>query len=178
MKSNHYINNEEFLRAIIEYREKYYFAKENNLGKPKIPEYIGMCFIKIAENLVKKNNFSGYSFKDELLLDAIENCVQVCHNFNPVKSSNPFSYFTQITYYAFVRRIVKEKKQLYIKYKATEHFGMLDETVFEDENGNIKQFELYSNLSEYIEDYEDSLEMKKMKRENRFDAYIEEEEDF
>lgn len=161
---NHYIDNKEFLRVILEYRNEYYNAKENNTSVPKIPEYIGMCFIKIAENLAKKQNFNSYSFKDEMLLDAIENCVQVCHNFDPEKSSNPFSYFTQITYFAFVRRIVKEKKQLYIKYKATQQFGILDEALLEDENGNVKQFEMYNNLNDFIGDYEEAMELDRQKR--------------
>jgi hypothetical protein len=114
---------------------------------------------------------TGNSFKDEMILDALENCVQVCHNFDPAKSSNPFAYFTQITHFAFVRRIVKEKKQLYIKYKSTEQIGILDNSLLEDENGNTKQFELYGNLVEYIEDYEEALEIKKQKRLQSIEEY-------
>ena len=177
MKSNHYINNADFLVAITDYREKYFQAKENDLPKPRIPEYIGMCFIKIAENVAKKKNFINYSFKDEMILDALENCVQVCHNFDPAKSSNPFAYFTQITHFAFVRRIVKEKKQLYIKYKSTEQIGILDNALLEDENGNTKQFELYGNLVEYIEDYEEALEIKKQKRLQSIEEYYDGEDE-
>lgn len=83
-------------------------------------------------------------------------------NFDPLKSSNPFAYFTQIIYFAFLRRIAKEKKQLYVKYKATEQFGLLDENeTFEDENGNPQQFQLYDNISEFIQTFEETKKNKK-----------------
>ena len=86
-------------------------------------------------------------------------------NFNPKKSKNPFAYFTQIIYYAFLRRIAKEKKQLYVKYKATEQFGLLDEgEMYEDENGNMKQFEMYDNISEFIHTFEENQKVKKKKK--------------
>ena len=97
--------------------------------------------------------------------DAIENCVMYVDNFDPAKSSNPFAYFTQITYYAFLRRIQKEKKQLYVKYKATETAGTLDEfELNENEDGTFRQFELYENISEFISNYENARKAKKAKR--------------
>jgi hypothetical protein len=99
-----------------------------------------------------------------MISDGIENCLMYFRNFNPEKSKNPFAYFTQITYYAFLRRIQKEKKQLYVKYKATEQFGIFDEhEMFEDENGNMKQFQLYDNISEFIQTFEEAKEKKKNK---------------
>ena len=83
-------------------------------------------------------------------------------NFDPTKSKNPFAYFTQIIYYAFLRRIQKEKKQLYVKYKATEQMGILDEMeLMEFDDGTTRQFELYDNIAEFIENYEDAREKKK-----------------
>jgi hypothetical protein len=97
-----------------------------------------------------------------MVADGIENCLMYFRNFDPDKSKNPFAYFTQIIYYAFLRRIMKEKKQLYVKYKATEQFGILDEhEMFEDENGNMKQFVLYDNISEFIFNFEESKRKKK-----------------
>jgi len=159
-KSNHYINNSDFLAALIEYRDACRLAKENDGKDPKIPNYIGECFYKIAQHLSRKPNFVSYSFRDEMISDGIENCLMYFRNFNPDKSKNPFAYFTQITYYAFLRRIMKEKKQLYVKYKATEQFGMIDEG-FEDQDGNYKKFELYENISEFIQNFEDSKKKKK-----------------
>ena len=88
--------------------------------KPQIPRYIGECFLKIANHLSYKPNFVNYMFKDDMICDGIENCVRYIHNFNPEKSKNPFAYFTQIIYYAFLRRIQQEKKQLEIKNKILE----------------------------------------------------------
>ena len=98
-----------------------------------------------------------------MISDGIENCLMYFHNFDPTKSTNPFAYFTQIIYYAFLRRIQKEKKQLYIKYKATEHYGILDEfEMMESEDGSTVQFELYDNIAEFIENYEDAKKNKKV----------------
>lgn len=163
--SKHYVNNADFLEALIEYHSNCEKAKKRKLPEPPIPNYIGECFLKIAEHLSRKPNFVSYSFREEMICDGIENCIMYFRNFDPSKSKNPFAYFTQIIYYAFLRRIQKEKKQLYVKYKATEQFAILDEgELFEDENGNMRQFELYENISEYIQNYEETKRNKKEKK--------------
>ena len=131
MAKNHYINNKDFLTEMIKYRQAIAKAKKKGEKKPQIPRYVGECFMKIAENLSHKPNFIAYTFRDEMVADAIENCVMYVDNFDPSKSSNPFAYFTQITYYAFLRRIQKEKKQLEIKGKILERSGY-DEVMHTD----------------------------------------------
>ena len=156
-KTKHYINNADFLQALIEYKKR----KKKNDNEP-IPNYIGECWMKIAEGLSHKPNFISYTYRDEMISDGIENCLMYFDNFDPEKSNNPFAYFTQIIYYAFLRRIQKEKKQLYIKYKSTEQMGVLDEGMqFESADGQIKQFEMYDNIAEFIENFEDSQLKKK-----------------
>lgn len=113
----HYVNNADFLAAIVEMKAKVKHAQENGLPKPQVSNYIGECILKIATHLSYKPNFINYSYRDDMILDGVENCIQYIDNFNPDKSSNPFAYFTQIIYYAFLRRIAKEKKQSYIKGK-------------------------------------------------------------
>jgi len=130
-RSEHYVNNKEFLAALIKYREDVEIAQIQNKPKPVIPRYIGDCFLKIANHLSFKPNFVNYMFKEDMISDGIENCVQYIHNFNPEKSSNPFAYFTQIIHYAFLRRIQKEKKQLEIKTKIIEKSGYSE--VFSDD---------------------------------------------
>ena len=130
-KSEHYVNNKELLEALIVYRGKVAEAKEKGLPKPRITNYLGSCFLKIATHLSYKPNFVNYMFKDDMVCDGIENCVQYINNFNPEKSSNPFAYFTQIIHYAFLRRIQKEKKQLEIKTKIIEKSGYSE--VFSDD---------------------------------------------
>jgi hypothetical protein len=122
--------------------------------------------LKIATNVARAPNFCNYSFKEEMIMDGVENCLQYFRNFNPIKSKNPFSYFTQIVWFAFVRRIGKEKKQAYIKYKLTEQFATLDTMELNDtEDGrSAKPTELYENISEYIQTYEEKAETKKAKR--------------
>jgi len=161
-KQKHYINNPDFLRALIEYKQAKDLSTKNKTEPPPIPNYIGECFMKIAEGLSHKPNFINYTYRDEMMSDGIENCLMYFDNFNPDKSNNPFAYFTQIIYYAFLRRIQKEKKQTYVKYKATEQMGILDEMeMMELEDGSTRQFELYDNIAEFIETYEDAKEKKK-----------------
>jgi hypothetical protein len=113
----HYVNNADFLAAIVEMRAKKKEAEEKGLPKPIVSNYIGECILKIATHLSYKPNFINYSYRDDMILDGVENCIQYIDNFDPTKSNNPFAYFTQIIYYAFLRRIAKEKKQTYIKGK-------------------------------------------------------------
>jgi hypothetical protein len=131
-RSEHYVNNKEFLAALIRYQEDIEIARLQDKPKPVIPRYIGECFLKIANHLSFKPNFVNYMFKEDMISDGIENCVQYIHNFNPEKSRNPFAYFTQIIHYAFLRRIQREKRQLEIKNKIIEKSGYNE--VFDDSN--------------------------------------------
>ncbi len=131
-RSEHYVNNKEFLAALIRYQEDIEIARLQDKTKPVIPRYIGECFLKIANHLSFKPNFVNYMFKEDMISDGIENCVQYIHNFNPEKSRNPFAYFTQIIHYAFLRRIQREKRQLEIKNKIIEKSGYNE--VFDDSN--------------------------------------------
>ena len=131
-RSEHYVNNKEFLAALIKYQEDIEIARLQDKTKPVIPRYIGECFLKIANHLSFKPNFVNYMFKEDMISDGIENCVQYIHNFNPEKSQNPFAYFTQIIHYAFLRRIQREKRQLEIKNKIIEKSGYQE--VFNDDN--------------------------------------------
>jgi len=173
-KRNHYVNNADFLAALIKYHEDCDIAKRENKEEPAIPNYVGECFLKIAEHLSRKPNFISYTYRDEMISDGIENCIMYFRNFDPKKSKNPFAYFTQIIYYAFLRRIMREKKHLYVKYKATQQFGLLDEgEMYEDELGNMKQFELYDNISEFIQNFEDGKKKKKGKVVKGLDNFLE-----
>ena len=128
-KTIHYVDNAKFLEEMIEYKKQYFTSKNNDEELPIISEYLGSVFLKIAQRLSFRPNFINYAFKDDMISDGIENCLHYIHNFNPEKSSNPFAYFTQIIYYAFIRRIQKEKKQLYIKYKSMQNYEISPEYV-------------------------------------------------
>ena len=119
-KANHYVDNKQFYVAMSEWIKNVKDAENTGEPKPPVTDYIGECFMKIAEHLSYRPNFINYSYREEMVGDGIENCLMYAHNFDPEKSKNPFSYFTQMIYYAFLRRIEKEKKQLYVKYKMIE----------------------------------------------------------
>ena len=122
--AKHYVNNKEFLQAIIDWKEKVKDAESAGEDIPPVTDYIGECFMKIAQHLSYRPNFINYTFRDDMISDGIENCLQYLDNFNPAKSNNPFAYFTQIIYYAFIRRIQKEKKQQDVKAKVIANSGV------------------------------------------------------
>src|SRR5210317_1958106 len=132
-KPEHYVDNKKFLQAMILYRKSVNKAKRANEEKPPVTDYIGECFLKIANHLSYRPNFINYTFRDDMISDGIENCLQYLKNFNPKKSNNPFAYFTQIIYYAFIRRIQKEKKQTNIKYRMIEQANIDEFTTLTDE---------------------------------------------
>ena len=149
-KSEHYVNNKELLGALIDYRAEVAVAKAKDLPKPRISNYLGECFLKIATHLSYKPNFVNYMFRDDMISDGIENCVQYIHNFDPNKSKNPFAYFTQIIHYAFLRRIQKEKKQLEIKTKIIEKTGY-DEVMVVDEGALTSSSSDYNTIKDNIQ---------------------------
>ena len=149
-KSEHYVNNKQLLEALIVYRAKVQDAKEKGLDKPRITNYLGECFLKIATHLSYKPNFVNYMFRDDMISDGIENCVQYIHNFDPDKSRNPFAYFTQIIHYAFLRRIQKEKKQLEIKTKIIEKSGF-DEVMTVDDSSLAGSSSDYNTIKDNIQ---------------------------
>jgi len=169
---NQYVNNKDFLAAMVEYKAAVKAAKEQDGERPRVPNYIGECVMKIATNLARKPNFVNYTFKEEMISDGIENCLQYIDNFNPEKSSNPFAYFTQIIYFAFLRRIQKEKKLLYVKYKLTENVNVMQmgadrqaHDVGRNFNDGIKMTEYTEEyMSHFIEDFEANKRKKVKKR--------------
>lgn len=152
-ESAHYVNNEQFLAALIEHKNNIKKASELGLEKPQVSNYLGECFLKIATHLSYKGNFVGYSYRDDMISDGIENCLVAADKFDPEKSSNPFAYYTQIIYFAFVRRIQKEKKQQSTKYKMLENID-LDEIMAH--SGDDEHFA--NHLLELIRKQADSIE--------------------
>ena len=166
-KTVHYVDNAKFLEEMIEYKRQYNISINNNKDKPMISEYLGSVFLKIAQRLSFRPNFINYAFKDDMISDGIENCLHYIHNFNPEKSSNPFPYFTQIIYYAFIRRIQKEKKQLYIKYKSMQNYEISPEYVeymdYDDDfkaSGDFKN----SDFRVMVDEFGDKFEKSKKKK--------------
>ena len=169
-KGKHYIDNKLFTAAVAEYVAEYKRAKEEEESLPMMSNYIGDCFLKIATRLASRPNFANYSFKDEMIFDGIENSLMYIHNFNPEKSSNAFSYFTQIIYFAFLRRIQLEKKQLYIRYKQTKNMvDLSDNSVIEKYDHNTYHVESFyqddydQTMTTFIENFERGIENKKRK---------------
>ena len=130
-KGEHYVDNKVFLQAMTEWKNRCKAAEKENKDRPQVTNYIGECFLKIATHLSYRPNFINYTYRDEMISDGIENCLQYCGNFDPEKSKNPFAYFTQIIYYAFLRRIAKEKKQTHVRNKMIESVSYQSWTVNE-----------------------------------------------
>jgi hypothetical protein len=149
-KKPHYVNNKEFLAAMVEWKGEVASAEAAGEPKPRVTNYIGECFLKIANHLSYRPNFINYTYKEEMISDGIENCLQYINNFNPEKSSNPFAYFTQIIYFAFIRRITKEKKQSKIKDKLLKRSNIEEMIAVQDHD----EAGLYqAQYNEFIEKY-------------------------
>ena len=123
-KKHHYVDNKKFLEAIIERKKLIAEAEAQGEPKPQISNYLGECILKIANHLSYRPNFINYTYREEMISDGIENCLQYIDKFDPNFSTNPFAYFTQIIYYAFIRRIQKEKKQQSIREKLLKETGI------------------------------------------------------
>ena len=166
----HYVDNQRFFEEILEYKKKVKAAKEQGLTKPRVSEYMGSCILMMAERLSTKPRFMNYSFREEMISDALENCFLYFDNFDPEKSQNPFAYFTQIIYYAFHRRISKEEKNRYIIYKKFQesvlHTSDAALMVDSDDNHLISSA-MYDNLNDFIGKFEKREAEKKEKRKEK-----------
>ena len=170
-KKEHYVNNKEFLAAMVEYTKNVNREKRKKEPKPPVTDYIGSCFLKIANHLSYRPNFINYTFRDDMISDGIENCLQYLDNFNPRKSNNPFAYFTQIIYYAFIRRIQKEKKQVTIKNRLITESNYDDMTLQPGEDREFKnQFTEFLKKNMSVDEQQkiaDDLAKKKKKRKKK-----------
>ena len=169
-KKKHYVNNVDLFDALVIHKEKVLAAKEAGKESPRIPHYIGEAIMKIATHLAYKPNFSNYTFREEMISDGIENCLLYLNNFDPAKSKNPFAYFTQIIYFAFLRRIQREKRHLYTKYAAIEQANIMGATS-ENQGGDSKSYDTdikygewsQEQMERFMKDFEDSSIAKKAK---------------
>ena len=163
-KKVHYVNNKEFLQAIVERKQALKEAEESDLHKPQVSNYLGECILKIANHLSYRPNFINYTYRDEMISDGIENSLQYIDNFDPEKSKNPFAYFTQIIYFAFVRRITKEKKQQKIKDKLLKRSNISDMIAVQshdDEADYQAQYIEFLDKYSFADDEEDKKDKKK-----------------
>jgi hypothetical protein len=174
MKEKNYISNQKMYNELVKYYDKLAEAEKEEREEPRIPDYLGECFLLIAENLAKKPNFSSYTFKEDMIQDGVLTCVANITKFDPDRTNNPFSYFTQAIFYSFLQRIAKEKKQEYVKYKSiekkyfSEEMGAtneLDKGSFKTSDNN--NLEVFDNYLEFIEDYEDKFLPKKSRERKR-----------
>ena len=161
--TQHYVDNKKFLEAMIIHKEKVKKAIENNKTKPDVTNYIGECFLNIANHLSYRPNFINYTYRDDMISDGIENCLQYMNNFNPEKSTNPFAYFTQIIYYAFIRRIQKEKKQSLVKQKMIANAGV--ENIMDQHEGDDSQYR--SQLLDFLQRNQKIEEPEKKKKDKK-----------
>jgi hypothetical protein len=158
-KPVHYVNNRQMYETMKVYIKEVRRANRENVTPPRIPEYIGECVYLICNKLSLKPQFSGYTWRDEMVSDGIENCIVAMDNFDPKKSDNPFAYFTMIAWNAFIRRIQKEKKQTYIKHKNMQNNFIIDELMNEFGVGSSDD-----KSNDVIKDFEEKAEANKKKK--------------
>ena len=158
-KKPHYVDNKLFFAEMDKWKSEINESDEVDDLPPMVTEYMGECFYKIATHLSYRPNFINYTYREEMIGDGIENCIRYAKNFNPEKSKNPFAYFTQIIYYAFIRRITKEKKQTAIKQKIIDNTSTKTYDIMEGDD------DVYSNT--YMEFLRDNLEEKDIPKPKR-----------
>ena len=166
-KKVHYVDNQKFYKTIVEYRQKLQDARDAGRDDPRIPDYIGECIWKIAEKLSTKPCFMNYSYRDEMVSDGIENCILYFKDYDPQKGQNPFAYFTQVIYYAFIRRISKEERNRYIIYKNFQEniLGLNDSNLLMDnDDTHLLPTTLFDNINDFMSRFEKKEEAKKLKR--------------
>lgn len=166
-KKVNYVDNAKFYREIVEYKRRVDESVKEGRDPPRLPEYIGECIWKIANKLSNKPCFINYSYRDEMVSDGIENCIMYFKDFDPNKTQNPFAYFTQIIYYAFLRRISKEEKNRYIIYKNFQESIVnqgKDAILMDSDNNSIVPTQMYDNINEFMAKFEKKEEVKKQKR--------------
>ena len=154
-RKTNYINNKTLYGAMIHYRNDLKEAVSNGKDKPIVPKYIGESILLICNNLAKKPNFSGYTYKMDMVSDGVMDCISAVDNFDPDKTNNPFAYFTQIAWNAFLRRIQKEKKQTYIKHKNYENSFLMIDTY--DEGNKSMQLKTNEYSDEIVRSFEAKL---------------------
>ena len=175
-KGEHYVDNKVFLQAMTEWKNRCKAAEKEKKDRPQVTNYIGECFLKIATHLSYRPNFINYTYRDEMIADGIENCLQYCGNFDPEKSKNPFAYFTQIIYYAFLRRIAKEKKQTHVRNKMIESVSYESWTVNEGDTNKYVVQGFDPNIMLPDEDVYKPKNKTKVKAKG-LENFMEEEED-
>lgn len=162
-KNTHYVDNQKFYQTIVEYKKQVKDAQEKGLEEPRIPEYVGECIYKIATKLSTKPCFINYSYKDEMIGDGIENSILYFKDYNTELGQNPFAYFTQVIFFAFLRRISKEEKNRYAIYKQFQELVASQGTeMFVDVDGNsLTSGPLYDNINDFMNRFEQKEQAKK-----------------
>lgn len=165
-KRAHYVDNKKFFEEIVAYRRALLEARENGLEEPRIPNYIGECIFKIAEKLSTKPCFMNYSYRDEMVSDGIENCILYFKDYDPAIGQNPFAYFTQVIYYAFLRRISKEEKNRYTIYKSFQEMMTTNDMnhLTDSDDKHLLPTQMYDNINAFMSKFERKEEEKKEKR--------------
>ena len=164
----HYVDNRKFLIALIQHRRARHHAKLRGEDPPVVPEYIGECFLKIGTHLSFKPNFANYTYREDMVSDGVENCLVYMHNFNPRKSRNPFGYFTSVIYYAFVRRIQRERRHTYLRYKLIEEAVIAGDTrtsqsATGEYHGDSSMLS-FDNVQEFIRRFDDYTDRARARR--------------
>jgi hypothetical protein len=165
--SAHYVDNKRLLEELSVHHRLVKEAKANGGKKPRITNYVGECILLIAKKLCNRPNFMNYPFKDEMIGDGIENCLMYIDNFDPAKSNNPFAYLTQIIYYAFIRRITKEKKHLYTKHKLIQNSMIHSNHIEQSEHGEQLDQSFFENehMNDFVKTFEEGLAKKRKEKE-------------
>lgn len=168
----YYVDNKRFYDACLNHYNKVQTAKEQSKPNPQISNYIGECLMKIAQKMTESSHFRGYDFKEDMIGDAIENCILYFNNFDPIKYKNPFSYFSQICYFAFLRRIGKERDRIYNQYKLSKNARFVNNdsihNIYDEDTDQFIPYETEDTVAmqTFVEKYEKAVKKRKAKKDD------------
>ena len=172
-KTEHYVDNQKFYRALCDFRDACERAESEDRQIPVVPDYIAICIMRIAQGMSRRQQFSGYPFVEDMVADAVENCIRYVRSFDSRNWNNPFAYFSRVVWFAFLRRINIEKKGLYIKYKMTDMVNVTNMGATHHESGmgpesNYAVIEhsehTQTKIDEFVENYERANSLRRKRR--------------
>ncbi len=159
----HYVNNALFSQSVVDHVISVREAEAAGEKIPQMPRYVAECFLKISEGLSHKSNFVRYTYREEMVMDAVENCLRACKNYNVEAATrkgkpNAFGYFTQIAWYAFLRRIKKEQRQQDVKLNYLAESGLEEFMVDPNEDPQVAKAvqSFVDNLRRRIDDVKEN----------------------
>ena len=153
-----YINNRKLHDTLVAWKSACRAAQDEQRPNPDTPRYVAEAVMLIARRLATKSQFCMWPWVEDMIADAMLACFKAVRLFDPTKSQNPFAYFTQVAWNAFLARINAERKQTYLRLASWQSTAVLREAELGEWAVGLNDAE-----AEYVRDYEEWQVQKRSK---------------